>query len=92
MCIRDRLRVDVDEDFFDRRLIGRVGGDDFADPGEQGADPLRQRLPVVRLDAAARHIDELVAMFLDDAEAGHAQAGVDAENARRVQFVGRATK
>ena len=82
-----RLRVDVDEHLFDRRLIGCVGRDDLADAGEKCLDSLRQRLPVVRLDAAARHIDQLVAVFLDDAKAGHPQTRVDAEDARRAHFV-----
>ena len=72
------MRIDVDEHLFHRRLIGRVGGDDFADAGEQGLDTFRQRLLVVRLDAAAGDIDELVAVLLDDAKAGALQAGVDA--------------
>jgi hypothetical protein len=40
------LRIDVDEDLFDRRLLRPVGGDDLADAGDDGLDPLRQRCPL----------------------------------------------
>ncbi|MPN52345.1 hypothetical protein SDC9_200001 [bioreactor metagenome] len=71
------MRIDVDEDLFHRSLIGPVGGDHLADSGEQRGDALRQALLVVRLDAAAGYINQLVAMLLDDAKAGHAQSRVD---------------
>ena len=86
------LRIDVDEHLFHRRLIGPVRGDHLADAGEQGGDALRQGLLVVRLDAAAGDVAQLVAMFFDDAEPGDAQARVDAQNTLSAHFAGLATR
>jgi hypothetical protein len=56
-----RLRIDVDEDLLDRRLVRLIGGDHLTDAGEQRLDTFGQALLVVRLDAAAGHIDQLLA-------------------------------
>jgi hypothetical protein len=55
------LRVDVDEDDFDRRLLRLVGGDDLGQAVEDGLDPLRQAARRIGLDAAAGDIGQLVA-------------------------------
>ena len=80
------LRIDVDEHFFDRRLIRRVLADQRRNAFEDGAETRRQ-IGVGGLDDAARDVAERVAVLIDHAEAGHAQAGVDAENSHEVPQV-----
>jgi len=77
------LRVDVDEDDFDRRRIGLVARVDFGDAVEQHLQARRQvaGAQVPRADGAAGHVAQRVAVRVDHAEAGGRQAGVDAENA-----------
>jgi hypothetical protein len=66
-------------------------GNDLADAVEQCLEALRQGLLWVGTDAAAGDIGESASDFVDDAESGHPQARVDAEDAQRsgVQFVRR---
>jgi hypothetical protein len=52
-----RLRIGVDEDFFDRRFAGRVGGDDFLQAFEDRLKP-RGEIAGARLDAAARDVEK----------------------------------
>ncbi|ABA48884.1 hypothetical protein BURPS1710b_3404 [Burkholderia pseudomallei 1710b] len=74
-----RLRIDVDEHFLDRRLIGRMLADQRRDAVVDRAEP-RGQIGGGRLDHAARDVRELVAADVDHAEARDAQAGVDAED------------
>jgi hypothetical protein len=82
-----RLRVDVDEDDFDRRRIGLVARDDFRDAVEQHLEPRRQvaGAQVPGADGAAGHVAQRMAVRIDHAEAGGRQAGVDTENAHVCQ-------
>src|SRR6185312_10689053 len=74
-----RLGVDVDKHFFDGRLIGRMLANQRRDAVEDRAESGRQ-IAVYRANDTACHVGEPLAGLLDDAEAGDAQAGVDAEN------------
>ena len=74
------LRVDVDEDLLDRDHVGAVGIDDLAHAVEQGLEAAGE-LAVLRPDAAAGDIAQLVAELVHQAEAGDAQPGVEAEDA-----------
>jgi hypothetical protein len=76
-----RLRVDVDEHLLHRHLDRPVLRDDLAQPIEDRFQP-RGRFTGARFDAAARDVEELGTVFLDDAEAGDAQPGIDAENSQ----------
>src|SRR6266581_7192024 len=74
----------------DLGLRGGVGGDDLADAVEQGLEPFRQRMRRVGPDAAAGDVMKLAAGQVDDAETGHAQTRVDAEDADRLGHAGTA--
>ena len=66
-----RLRIDVDEHFFERDLIGPIFGDDLRQPIEQQAYP-RSELAIATLDAAARDVMQALPGFFDYAKAGTA--------------------
>jgi hypothetical protein len=72
------LRVDVDEDDFDRGRIGLVALDHFAHTLKQHLEPARQigAFQVRGLDGAAGHVAKVLAVHVDHAEAGSLQAGV----------------
>lgn len=78
-----RLRIDIDEDFFDSGLRWRIGGNYLADAGKERSQTLGQTLLRLRFDAAAGHINQAVSLLLNHAEAGHAQSRINAQNARR---------
>ncbi|MNN56177.1 hypothetical protein D3C81_1710940 [compost metagenome] len=72
------LWVDVDENLFNRGAVGGIGAGDLADAVEKRLQPFRQALVAVALDRARGDVGKFVALFLDHAKAGGAQAGVDA--------------
>ena len=78
-----RLRIDVDEHDLDRRAGRPVARRDLAHAVEDDLQPPRQVGERDRggADRSARHIAEPPAVAVDDAEAGRAKSGVDAENA-----------
>ncbi len=77
-----RLRIDIDEHLFDRRLGRAIRRNHFSNSGKQGVQALRQTVVGRRPDTTAGDITEAVAALFDDAESGHAQPGVDAKNAK----------
>ena len=79
-----RLRIDVDEHFFDGGLIGRMLTDQCRNPLEDRAEP-RWEIGIGSLDDAACDIGELMTGLVDHAEAGNTQTRVDAENSHEVR-------
>ena len=75
------LRIDVDKNDLDRRLIGLVTLDQFAQAGVDGSQPLRQGILAIGFDAAAANIGQPAPGFFNHTKTGHTQARVDAENA-----------
>ena len=70
-----RLRIDVDEHFFDRDLVRSALARSLP-PGLAGwFQPRGERRPAGVADAAAGHIDEPLARFVEHAESRDAQAG-----------------
>jgi len=81
-----RLGIGVDEDLFDGDLDRRVRGDHLVQPLEDGLQPHRE-IAGTGLDAAARHVHEPVVDRIDDAEPGHLQARIDAEDSQSITAV-----
>ena len=75
------MRIDVDKNDLDRRLIGPVTLDQFAQTGVDGSQPLRQGILAIGFDAAAANIGQPAPGFFNHTKTGHTQARVDAENA-----------
>ena len=74
------MRIDVHEHFFHRDFARLMRVDDFAQVAQDELEPRRQ-LALRVADAAAGDVTQLSAGGDDDAEACHAQARVDAEDA-----------
>jgi len=77
-----RLRVLVDEHFFDRarsRLV--IGEQRFKLVGERGKSARQRRLRV-RLDLSVRNMGEAVPVSLNQSPTGGAESGVEAENSQ----------
>ena len=76
------LGIDVDEDDFDHGHVWGVAAADFAYAVIQELEPRGQAAlwRVCGLDDAAGHVGELASGCIQHAEAGGAQAGVDAED------------
>jgi hypothetical protein len=77
-----RIRIDVHEHLLDGDLGRRFLADDVCQIARDDAQPDRQAVAACA-DAAAGHVGERVALLDDEAEAGHAQAGIDAQDAAR---------
>ncbi len=75
-----RFRVDVDEGFFDRRFVGFVLVDDSAELFSKFGETVGQIRLGIRMDDAVRDPGEPGAIHGDDAPAGVAEAGIDAED------------
>ena len=73
------LRIDVHEDLFHRHFERPMLRDHFAQSLEDGFEP-RGEIAAARFDAAAGDVTQAPAVLLDHAEAGGAQARVDAED------------
>ena len=79
--LQRRLRVAVDEGFLDRRLGRPLVVDELGDRAMDQRQPLGERSRRVGVDRAAADIGQPGPRSLDQAPAGVAQAGVDAEDA-----------
>ncbi|EEG33708.1 hypothetical protein NEIFLAOT_01188 [Neisseria flavescens NRL30031/H210] len=66
---------------FDGGLMRLIVADDFVDMADDHGDAFGKRRAGRRFDTAGSNIMMLAAVDIDHAEAGHAAAGVDAENA-----------
>ena len=78
-----RLRIDVDENDLDHGLAWGVTGDEFADSGVDRPQSGGQAGFGVSADATAGDVAQSLAADVDDAKAGAAQPGIDAQDARR---------
>ncbi len=78
-----RARIGVDESVLDRGLLRRKLLDHFSQPGMNGDEPLAEFRAFVGLDRAAGDVDQPVAIGLDEAPAGAAKPGIDAEDANQ---------
>nr|GEU28642.1 hypothetical protein [Tanacetum cinerariifolium] len=74
-----RLRVDVDEHLFDGCAFGLVNTGDLRHAVQDHLEADRQ-VALAAFDGAGSDIAQFAALLVDDAKAGGAQAGVDAEN------------
>ena len=79
--LQRRRGVAVDEGLLDRRLVGRVVADHRREPAVQRQQPVRQLAVERRMDRAGGDEGERIAARRDDAPAGAAEAGIDAEDA-----------
>lgn len=79
-----RFRIDVDEGFLDRGQIWRVRFDDLAQVRGEAGEALGEIQCRVWLDDAVGHPAEARAIDRDDAPAGVAQAGIDAEDSNHL--------
>ena len=75
-----RLRVGVDEHLFDRRRIGPVFEEDIGERAIQRHQPFGKRSLRVGCDLAIGDMAQPVALGPDDAPAGRAKAGIEAED------------
>ena len=75
-----RLRVLVDEHFLDRGGVGPVLGEQRFELVGEPRQALRQRRQRIGLDLAVGDVGEAVALGLDQAPAGRAEAGIEAED------------
>ena len=78
--LQRRLRVFVNEHFFDRRIIGPEVIEYGAQFLVQNYETVRQGQLGIGCDFAIVDMRKAVAFLADDAPAGRAQAGVETEN------------
>ena len=81
--LQRRLRIAVDEGLLDGGLMRAMGREHLVQPFVQLPQALAERQRTVALDAAASDEGKLAAFRDDDAPAGLAEAGIDAEDANR---------
>src|SRR5205823_14708110 len=77
-----RIRIDIDEDFFDGDLDRADLGDHVRDVTRDDAEAYRHARSI-RANAAARDIDERAAMNFKNAKTGYAETRIDAEDAAK---------
>lgn len=83
--LQGRSGIAGDEDVLDRDLLGSVLVHHPPDALEDPPQSLPE-VPLPRHDAPAREMHGALAVGVDDAEAGDAGAGVDAEDAGQASF------
>ena len=79
--LQRRRGVAVDEGLLDRRLVGRVVANDRGEAAMKREKALGELAVERRVDGAGGDEGERVAARRDDAPAGAAEAGIDAEDA-----------
>ena len=77
-----RLRIDADEDFFDRCDVRPCGANHLRERSQNRAEPLVQ-IPGGHTDHACSDAGELAAIDLNDAVSGPVQTRVNAEDANQ---------